>query len=298
MSHVAHYDVLVGRSDSDQARLNGQVAVSGDRLNDATIWLENLRRSSYQKCKCPYCKTMLEQVCRNYEWQGYIIDEANVIDCPNCGYWVYESYSQVDELPFGDPIHSWAGYISKLGVFSEELPQECHSELVQHLRRNPRLWHEMEPVRLERLVAESFRRNYAPCEAIHVGRPGDGGIDVMLLDSGIKKWLIQVKRRQTSAASEGVETIRNILGAMVLERVFRGIVVSTADHFTFQAWKDRERAEQVGIYLELVDRGKLNRMLDPSLPDRPWLKFVSKDFSDWAPYFADAVPSRKQLRLL
>jgi hypothetical protein len=74
-------------------------------------------------------------------------------------------------------------------------------------------------------------------------------------------------------------------------------VVSTADHFTFQSCKAAKGVEQVGYYLELIDRGKLNRMLDPLLPDRPWLKFVSKDFSDWAPHFAEAVPSRKQLRL-
>jgi restriction endonuclease Mrr len=264
-------------------------------LNKILYWLELLERSSVRLC--PYCRTRLEQGRRDFEWQDYVVDEAIVADCHNCGYWVYSSYSQVDETEFGDPIHTWGAHISKLNEFSEELPQECHAELAQYLRRNPTFWHMMEPSPLERLVAEVYRRNYAPCEAIHVGRPGDGGVDVLLIDSGAEKWLVQVKRRETDEASEGVATIRNLLGAMILEGMFRGIVVSTADHFTFQACRARERAARVGFYLELVDRGKLNRMLDPLLPDRPWLQFLSKDFTDWTRYFSEAIPSRRQRRL-
>jgi restriction endonuclease Mrr len=159
------------------------------------------------------------------------------------------------------------------------------------------LWHSIRPGNLERLVTEIFRANHARSEVFHVGRPVDGGVDVVFVDSGRRQWLIQVKRRGCDSASEGVETIRNLLGTVLLHGAVRGIVVSTADHFTYQAYRAQSRAEQIGYQIHLVDKGKLHRMLDPLLPDRPWLRFIREEHPQWRDYFAAAIPSRRQLRL-
>jgi hypothetical protein len=83
-----------------------------------------------------------------------------------------------------------------------------------------------------------------------------------------KKWVVQVKRR-TTAAGESVETVRSLLGVMYGDLKLRGIVVSTADHFTH--WADK-LAKKNGV-VELVDRGKLDLMLSPLLPEAPWRDF-------------------------
>jgi hypothetical protein len=78
---------------------------------------------------------------------------------------------------------------------------------------------------------------------------------------------------------EGISTLRNLLGAMVLHDNSYGIVVSTADHFTCRANEAVIQAEKYGKYLRLIDRGKLNRMIGDLLPNRPWHVFLKESYS-------------------
>jgi hypothetical protein len=84
---------------------------------------------------------------------------------------------------------------------------------------------------------------------------------------------------------------------MVLEEVVRGIVVSTADHFTLRAHQAAKKIEKQGLHLKLVDRGILDRMLEPLLPDRPWLQIVRSHNPEMADLLASQVPSDCQLSL-
>ena len=142
-----------------------------------------------------------------------------------------------------------------------------------HIRRDTSHLHFVDPKRLEKFVADVFRANYTDAEVIHIGKPNDGGVDVLLIDAEKKQWLIQVKRRGVKRQSEEVRTIRDMLGAMIVEGVYRGIIVSTAPRFSRWAKQAATKAEdgRQRMTLRLVDRGVLNRMLDPILPDRPWL---------------------------
>lgn len=223
--------------------------------------------------KCPYCSTLL--ITADYEFtndEEYHGQTSTLWSCINCAYWqcFFNSYYE------GPPLFSnlgWYAFISKMREFDEKLPNSCDTELAVAIRRNQKLWHTMNPSRLEKLVAAIFKANYADCEAMHVGRPGDGGVDVIFVDSEKHQWLIQVKRRENSKASEGASAIRNLLGAFPIEGVFRGIVVSTADHFTYRALDAVNRADKnVGYKVELIDRGKLDRLLDPLIPQNPWFK--------------------------
>jgi hypothetical protein len=63
--------------------------------------------------------------------------------------------------------------------FSPSLPKACSDELAQQLRRRSTSWHDLSPKCMETLVADIFRANYQHSEVIHVGRPGDRGIDVI-----------------------------------------------------------------------------------------------------------------------
>ncbi|MBD2580163.1 restriction endonuclease [Oscillatoria sp. FACHB-1406] len=140
----------------------------------------------------------------------------------------------------------------------------------------------MNPYRLETLVADIFKANHSHAEVIHVGKPHDGGVDVFFVDADQKQWLIQVKRREKANSTEPVETIRNLLGTMLLEGACHGIVVSTADRFSYQAYQAVNRAEEVGMTVKLIDRGILNRMLEAVLPNVfPWLMSLVNSYAEF-----------------
>ena len=86
---------------------------------------------------------------------------------------------------------------------------------------------------------------------------------------------------------------------MVLKDSSYGMVVSTADHFTYRAYEAINKARAKGMRIELIDRGKLNRMLDSVLPYRPWLSILRERCPEDAGYFAEAiqVPDPNQLIL-
>jgi hypothetical protein len=109
---------------------------------------------------------------------------------------------------------------------------------------------------------------------MHVGKPGDLGIDVVFVEANGNKWLIQVKRRESPNGPEGFETLQKLLGTLVLEGEVRGVVASNASHFSYQAKREAKRASTRGYTIELLDRGKLSRMLGPLLPDRPWRQYL------------------------
>lgn len=208
--------------------------------------------------------------------------------CPYCRYWRWHDLD-VFSSTFDGVTHSYTGALSKVQEFAGRLPDGFASEFVQWLRRNDSKWPTVEPRSLERLVRDVMRTVYHPCEAIHVGRPDDGGVDVMLIESNGKKWVIQVKRREKSRVGESVTTVRNLLGTMVLNDKTHGMIFSTADHFTERACQAVEAAEERGFFIKLVDKGKLNRMLDAVLPDKPWLPFLQKRYPKVTPEIDAAI---------
>jgi hypothetical protein len=229
-----------------------------------------------ERKSCPFCSTRLSIF--DYSSEGI----AFLKTCRNCAYW----QSFYDPRFSYDPRSStYSAFISKGREFESKLPESCLSEAAQMIRRKQQIWNTIEPRKLEGLVAEVFRANYSDSEVIHVGQPDDGGVDVVFIDSANQQWLIQVKRRESPFAAEGISTVRNLLGAMVLNRALKGIVISTADHFTYRAYEAIGRAREMGMTLKLIDRGKLNRMLDPLLPDRPWKTalepFLPEEFLDF-----------------
>jgi hypothetical protein len=131
--------------------------------------------------------------------------------------------------------------------FTTDLPLSCSVELAQHLRRYPESWHSLPPKSLERLVADLFRANHKACEVIHIGRPGDRGIDVIFIDDNNTTWLVQVKGRSRPGRSEGFSTLQSILGTLALEGKRHGIIATTADYFSRQAHQECRRARQQGL---------------------------------------------------
>lgn len=261
---MEEYDYLEA-SDLGDRMLNG-VSLDDDERPDIAPWkVEKI----LARDACPYCAKPIHRISSTHGSTGESRRLWILIACDNCAFWQYLGKRALfDSYPASI---DWEVYISKARAFDEELPYGIMGEMATALRRNEKRWREFDPHKLERFVADIFRENHATCEVVHVGRPNDGGVDVLFVDSGGNNWLIQVKRR-SKPGGESVQTLRNLLGVMLVEDVPRGIVVSTADHFTFRAYELQEKAANRGHRLELVDRGKLDRMLDPLIPRRPWVR--------------------------
>jgi hypothetical protein len=191
----------------------------------------------------------------------------------------------------GHPDQNHLQCASKLREFEGDLPDSIGGELAQYLRRRTDAWCRFTPAGLEQVVSDILRANYQQAEVIHVGRPDDGGVDVIFVDAGGPTWLVQVKRRSKPGSAEGVSTLRNLLGAMILERSLRGLVVSTADRFSMRARATAGAARQLGYEIRLADRGVLDRMLEPLLPVTPWLDVMKELDEEVARgYSAEFIP--------
>lgn len=240
---------------------------------------------------CPFCSRQFNTLLSDYFDGG----SGLVSRCINCGHWV-SSYFPPDDCVYdgSGTIMPNKARLGKLRSFETVIPDGCASELSQHFRRDTDKFHVLPPRRLEKFVADVFKANYVGAEVIHVGQPNDGGVDVLFIDTSKQQWLIQVKARQDSK-TEGVSTIRNLLGAMVLKDSLNGIVVSTADHFSYRAFEAVGRAKELGYRIELVDKGILNRMCLPLLLlDRPWLSLF-RDYPSVFEWFDSRIPEPRQL---
>jgi hypothetical protein len=222
-----------------------------------------------KKRKCPYCGSILR---RSYHKWGVLdgdnCKEWKLVHCSNCAFWQFLAKHGLLGDYFRRCIY-WEVYIAKARAFEGVLPDGCNAELAKALRRDLSIWTHIHPLRLEKLVADILSANYKPCHVSHVGGSNDGGVDVLFLDSNDEQWLVQVKRR-SRPGGEPVETLRNLLGVMYVEGNLRGIVASTADHFTYRAYELQRRAANLGCIIELIDRAKLDMMLSPLIPKRPW----------------------------
>ncbi|EID7697348.1 TPA: restriction endonuclease [Vibrio vulnificus] len=264
--------------DEDSLYLNGKVIIDGS-FDNSLEWLA----SNFSDTKtCPICKThLLDFWSQNEVLTDRVNFDSEFINlklCRYCNYWQWHHENPYKINTYGCLDHYTHSGISKIRTY-DELPYSCHHELAVAFRRNPKLWHTINPTEFEKLVASIFRANYAECEVIHVGKPDDGGVDVIFIDSGEKQWLIQVKRRESENSSEGISTIRNLLGTMVLKNSAYGILASTADHFTHRANEAVGLARSQGMHLELMDRGVLDRMIGKLLPSNPVAGFISENYS-------------------
>ena len=248
---------------------------------------------------CPYCNHRLrvldvdidDIVEGNSRW--VLEREVTLYSCPRCAYWQFYERDSCGRRIGGEDVITAAS--SKLSEYSENLPDGCEAELAKHIRANPDIWHNINPERLERLVASIIQSNYQHCEVIHTGRSGDGGKDIVFIDDNNEQWLVQVKRRGAPRSSEGIETFRNLLGAMFLHGAQYGVFVSTADHFTTAVHDARKKAESFGRKVEIVDKGRLDRIIGRLLPRRPWLEVLEHwsglgEADEILAHYRDALP--------
>jgi hypothetical protein len=228
----------------------------------------------HHKDSCPSCKSELTGLTEPEELLLPNFNRITVNTCLNCGWWESDEHLHVESGAHkAQSIHRRC-VLREFSVAGSEAPLQS---LQQHLIRHPETLHSVNPTKLEKLVASAFG-NFMDCEAIHVGGPNDGGIDVVLVE-GDRRYVVQVKRRQSGKQAESVKGIREFVGAMVLQDEVRGIFVTTADRFSSSAVDTAARAVERKIieYIDLVSAKRLLEVL--RLTGRelaaPWRKAAS-----------------------
>ena len=264
--------------------------------------------SDVAKSYCPLCPSFMS--CADFMEEGKpsglvfgigddVADFMVLEYCFNCHYWRFQN-AYFYQAPGKLYRLVYTSFLSKIREFSDQLPEGFVFEVAQWVKKHPDAWHTMSSISFEKLVAAILRANYQEAEIFHVGQPDDGGKDVIFIDSGKRQWLVQAKRRMKPGVAEPIETLRNLLGTMTIEGSQHGIIASTADHFTHRAYEAANRVREKGIFIKLLDKGKLSRMLENVISmERPWYLALKEEYPEIAEYFAEQIPSRqyKQLRL-
>ena len=143
------------------------------------------------------------------------------------------------------------------------------------------------PRKLEQLVGSVFS-DFLSCEAVHVGGPGDGGYDLVLL-IGDRPALVQVKQRVDPRRAEPVALIREFLGALMLAGSSTGFFVTSAGRFSRASQTAAEQASRTIVdKIELVDAAKLIDILKLVEENaEPW-RFHAHSLTDELPDFSAA----------
>ena len=253
------------------------------------------REELYEPCRgpCPYCRFPMDTV--RHERRG---DEARpeyrevvVTACAHCGYWdARDTYHWLKDNDSDGRAHQRMGdhiqWIRSQGRLRKFSPSDLAAPLDalrRHVERAPDDLRHIHPRTLERLVGSVFS-DALDCEAVHVGGPGDNGIDLILLDAE-EPIAIQVKRRGDPSKSEGVAVVRDFLGALLLEGRARGMVVTTAHQYSAAARSAADKARELGLVsgIELVNADALWSICKLHAPATP-------PFERAAPRLDDVVP--------
>lgn len=197
---------------------------------------------------CPYCSSKLDSV--DIEDHGHW--QLITWGCYGCGWFCEVEPSEVHAFSFAPAI---------LAALPENAEVSA-SNLARSLLTQRDLVFEIDPTELEKVVAATLSP-MMKCEAHHVGRSHDGGIDVLLLRDDRVDTVVQVKRRTKPNAVESVSVVREFLGAMCYADSRSGIFVTTGDHFSKEAEKLATTCVSKGKVdkFELVDCRKLIEMM-------------------------------------
>lgn len=206
--------------------------------------------------RCPYCKSDVAVDCDIMTHTPYTTPAVDIFaqvyghrtslparfraltTCVKCNWWSYfeDGLYEDDDGPNAEYDYIFALHWGKIIEFDTSDMRAPVEALRKYISRKPEILYGIHPKSLEHIVRSCFS-DFFDCEAIHVGGPGDGGVDVVLLD-GDNPTLVQVKRRSNPKSVESVSVVRELLGSLITHDRYSGIIVSTANRFSRMAVKE------------------------------------------------------------
>lgn len=186
---------------------------------------------------CPMCQSRLRRCIYRSVTLRAPTDPVDgnrvVIDfCEQCGFW-FGDEAWYD--PYGNDMKETytTGLVKEYSLDDKTIPL---NELRRFLSRHPHHVVHTHPSAFEKLMADCLRSEYGECEVIHMGRTGDGGIDIKLVNSDRETFMIvQVKRRTSLDSTESVQVVRELNGVLFREGLARGMVITTSRSFSAAA---------------------------------------------------------------
>lgn len=221
---------------------------------------------------CPFCQKKIETtIYQNYkaetpEWLcGSFEQWEYVIQCLDCGWWEYRYSNQSDAIVDGIRASDREYSSAILRSYNDNAIDVPINALREYINKNPSKIYKINEHRMEDLVRSVFSDFFPSCTVRKFGQTRDGGKDGLLIDENGQQFLISIKRRESPNATEGVSTLRDLIGATVVEDNISGcIVVSTADHFSKDAahYAKKVLSQKFIERFELIDCKEFLRITD------------------------------------
>lgn len=213
------------------------------------IQLMTTRNSHCLYCKSPTRAIVGQEVDSQSGSSHYGYETRRLWICDKCGWWCISS---VERIPTDEGTIAYIGHAeSALRSGLAQAPTAAITELGAALAKNWEARYSLSSDKMEQLVASVFRNT--GCVAEVVGRSGDGGIDIIVGGFTGGQFAVQVKR---SANVIAVNSIRDFLGALVIEGHSRGVFVTTS-RFSSASTVAAERARGRGLPIVLWDAPRL-----------------------------------------
>lgn len=246
----------------------------------AELLIDNTRQSGLkERCQssiCPCCQTNI--IKQSYE---YIRDmtgtQITYYACPACGYW---RRKLDDSVSFSEYV------IPSIKEFNTQLETPSLIHLTTEIKKKPSILYDIDPYKFEKYVGSVFKDLFE-CEVYHVGRSGDDGVDLIMVVKE-EPMMIQVKRRSSPEAVEGVNVVKLLFASSFGQMASRGAIVTTANRFSRNAkeWSKTPALVDIGFECQLIDFNSLMSMINV-IADKndspPWYVHKTRKNDSWQP---------------
>lgn len=245
----------------------------------------DVQKFFYNDKVCPFCGTTLKKIflgIRSEPRGGDLYERGLVLECQKCKWWTYK-YRFSDDADLVDEVRSfyiderYYGITKSFNIDDRMLPIEV---LTEELKKTPELLYDINPYKLEELAQEILKGVY-DCEVYHVGKTGDGGKDLIVLESN-EPILVQVKRRENPNHVELIKGVREFVGTLFIEDKRKGIYISTAKRYS-KGSKDVAKGlinNRKLDYFELIDYDKLCSLIGNIKEKKHWSRLVKSFYEN------------------
>jgi len=224
---------------------------------------------------CPNCGGKLTEADRREESVKYVVVFGEVAVCERCGWWsVFKTFIDGDHdfAPITTKV-----YFSILKKYKISDKNPTLEFLDRELKKKPSAIAKMNKTAFEKYMQDILQEYYGK-RVHHVGRSNDGGVDLLMIEDN-ERTLVQVKNRMLHK-SEGSLLVRDLMGAMLQKNTFKGLILSTARHFTVPACRTANEALSHGIVqkIEFKNCNQILEMIDAVSSNReePWKPVLKK----------------------
>lgn len=235
---------------------------------------------------CPFCKKKIENIVykkhnhNDSEWLfGSFNQSEYVIQCQSCGWWEYKYSNRSDAIIDGICASDVEYSSAILKSYNEDSIDVPVKALREYISQNPEVIYKINAHKMEDLVRSVFSDFFPSCTVKKFGQKRDGGRDGLLVDENGQQFLLSIKRRESPNATEGVSTLRDLIGATIIEDNVTGcIIVSTANHFSKSAkdYAGKVLSKDIITTFDLIDCKEFLRITDLTRNKLPtaWEKLI------------------------